>query len=152
MKSKYIQWLVIGSSAAMLGLIAIQVYWISNVFTLREQEFSEHVNEALMSISVELENEEAQANSDAGSMSLRAPTRESLVINRGDGEISVVTQPTFGDDSVSVDPLAAAGVNTKSIETRGSTYKGRVEKGSGDNHKIVGLETKITNSRPHGAN
>ena len=115
MKSKYIQWLVIGSSAAMLGLIAIQVYWISNVFTLREQEFSEHVNEALMSISVELENEEAQANSDAGSMSLRAPTRESLVINRGDGEISVVTQPTFGDDSVSVDPLAAAGVKDARI-------------------------------------
>ena len=115
MKSKYIQWLVIGSSAAMLGLIAIQVYWISNVFTLREQEFSEHVNEALKIVSRELENQEAQTSVGASSMSLRAPSKESLVIDRGNGGISVVTQPAFGGDSVSIDPLAAAGVKDASI-------------------------------------
>jgi two-component system phosphate regulon sensor histidine kinase PhoR len=115
MNSKYIQWLVVGSSVAMIGLIAIQVYWISNVFTLREQEFSEHVNLALKTISSELENREAQDNSSASSMSLKAPTRESLVINHGDGDVSIVTQPAFGDDSVSVDPLAEAGVKDARI-------------------------------------
>jgi len=115
MNSKYIQWLVVGSSVAMIGLIAIQVYWISNVFTLREQEFSEHVNLALKTVSSELENREAEDNSSSSSMSLKAPSRESLVINHGDGDVSIVTQPAFGDDSVSVDPLAEAGVKDARI-------------------------------------
>jgi len=115
MNTKYIQWLVLASTIAVVGLIAIQVYWISNVFTLREQEFSEHVNSALKSICAELENMESNVDPTASSISLSAPTRESLVINYGGGDVSVVPQSTFGGDSVSIDPLSAAGVKDAKI-------------------------------------
>ncbi len=115
MNTKYIQWLVVGSTIAVIGLIAIQVYWISNVFTLREQEFSEHVNMALKNISAELERKEVSSESKSSSLSLSSPNKESLVIDYGTGDVNVVPQSTFGGDSVSVDPLAAAGVKDASI-------------------------------------
>jgi two-component system phosphate regulon sensor histidine kinase PhoR len=115
MNTKYIQWLVVGSTIAVIGLIAIQVYWISNVFTLREQEFSEHVNMALKDISAELERKEVSSDSQSASLSLSAPNKESLVIDYGGGDVNVVPQSTFGGDSVSIDPLAAAGVKDASI-------------------------------------
>jgi two-component system phosphate regulon sensor histidine kinase PhoR len=115
MNTKYIQWLVVGSTIAVIGLIAIQVYWISNVFTLREQEFSEHVNKALKDISSELEKKEVISDPKSSSLSLSSPNKESLVINYGGGDVNVVPQYTFGGDSVSVDPLAAAGVKDARI-------------------------------------
>ena len=115
MNTKYIRLLVVGSTIAVLGLIAIQVYWISNVFTLREQEFSEHVNIALKDISNELENREFTQGQTSSSLSLSAPNKENLLINYGGGDVSVVPQSTFGTDSVSVDPLAAAGVKDAPI-------------------------------------
>ena len=116
MINKYIRLLVIGSTLAVAGLIAIQVYWISNVFTLREQEFSENVNQALKNTGSELEKREsAKDSTNSSSVSLSAPNGENLVINYGGGDISVVPQSTFGNDSVSVDPLAAAGVKDAKI-------------------------------------
>jgi two-component system phosphate regulon sensor histidine kinase PhoR len=115
MNTKYIQWLVVGSSIAVIGLIAIQVYWISNVFTLREQEFSEHVNTALKEISAELEEKELTSQSAPSSVSIRSQNNENLVINHGGGEVNVVPQSTFGGDSVSVDPLTAAGIKDAKI-------------------------------------
>ncbi len=115
MNTKYIQWLVVGSTIAVIGLIAIQVYWISNVFTLREQEFSEHVNLALKDISSELERNEGSSDSKSASISLSSPNKESLVIDYGGGDVNVVPQSTFGGDSVSVDPLSAAGVKDAGI-------------------------------------
>jgi len=102
----------VGSTLAVAGLVAIQVYWISNVFTLREQEFSEHVNAALADVSAHLENTEKMGSS---SVSLSAPDKDNLVINYGDGDVDVVPQSTFGNDSVSVDPLLAAGVKDAGI-------------------------------------
>jgi two-component system phosphate regulon sensor histidine kinase PhoR len=115
MNSKYIRLLVVGSTLAVVGLIAIQVYWISNVFTLREQEFSEHVNAALLSVSSHLENNESKQGANPSSVSLSAKDKDNLVINYGDGDVDVVPQSTFGNDSVSVDPLAAKGVKDASI-------------------------------------
>jgi two-component system phosphate regulon sensor histidine kinase PhoR len=115
MNTKYIQWLVVGSTIAVVGLIAIQVYWISNVFTLREQEFSDHVNSALKSISTELEKRESTQSTGNASVSLSAPSKESLVIDYGDGDVSVLPQSTFGNDSVSIDPLSRAGVKDAKI-------------------------------------
>jgi two-component system phosphate regulon sensor histidine kinase PhoR len=115
MNTKYIQWLVLASSIAVVGLIAIQVYWISNVFTLREQEFSEHVNLALKDVTSELERKEVDSESKSSSLSLSSPNKESLVISYGAGDVSIVPQSTFGNDSISVDPLSAAGVKDAGI-------------------------------------
>jgi len=117
MNTKYIRLLVAGSALAVAGLIAIQVYWISNVFTLREQEFSEHVNQALRTTGSELEKREISGDSaeTTSSYSLSAPNKQNLVINYGGGSISVVPQSTLEGDSVSVDPLSAAGVKDATI-------------------------------------
>ena len=118
MNTKYIQWFGVLSAIAVSGLIAIQVYWITNVFTLREQEFSDHVNSALKKICSDLEVRETAlmvAGSSPASMSLSAPNRENLVINYGDGDVNVLPQSSFGTDSVSVDPLVAVGVKDARI-------------------------------------
>jgi hypothetical protein len=50
MNEKYIRLLIAISSIAVLGLIAIQVYWVRNSFTLKEQQFSINVNKALLDV------------------------------------------------------------------------------------------------------
>jgi hypothetical protein len=120
MKNKYIKWLVVSSAIAVVGLIAIQVYWISNAFTLREQEFSDHVHAALLSISQTLEQREGSAKDHgaaSSSVSISAPDKENLVIDYGDGDVSVLQSNELGlsGDSVSVDPLAKAGVKDAGI-------------------------------------
>jgi hypothetical protein len=43
MKERYIQLLIAVSTVAVIGLIAIQVYWVNNTFTLKEQDFASAV-------------------------------------------------------------------------------------------------------------
>jgi hypothetical protein len=47
MKERYIQLLIAVSTVAIIGLIAIQVYWVNNTFTLREQDFASAVSKAM---------------------------------------------------------------------------------------------------------
>ncbi len=120
MKNKYIKWLIVSSAFAVVGLIAIQVYWISNAFTLREQEFSDDVHAALQRVTQELEQREGIGKDNGtalSSLSISAPDKENLVIDYGDGEVSVVQPMELGNlnDSVSVDPLAQAGVKDAGI-------------------------------------
>jgi two-component system phosphate regulon sensor histidine kinase PhoR len=118
MKNRYIKWLVVSSAIALVGLIAIQVYWISNAFTLREQEFSDHVNAALAQVTRELAQRESDVSgSGSSSLSISAPDKQRLVIDYGDGEVSVLPSSEFAttSDSVSVDPLARAGVKDAGI-------------------------------------
>ena len=44
---------------AMIGLIAVQLYWIHNAITLKEQQFDMAVNDALGNVVVDLEKQEA---------------------------------------------------------------------------------------------
>ena len=55
MKERYIQLLIAVSTLAVIGLIAIQVYWVNNTFTLREQDFESNVSKALAEVSAMLE-------------------------------------------------------------------------------------------------
>lgn len=45
------------ASIALLGLIAIQVYWINNAITLAEQRFDQNVNEALNKVVFKVEKQ-----------------------------------------------------------------------------------------------
>lgn len=64
MKGRYLQILIAFSSVALIGLIAIQVYWVNNSFILREQEFSNNVSRALQSAALLLEEREMKARTD----------------------------------------------------------------------------------------
>ncbi|MBL4656983.1 MAG: HAMP domain-containing histidine kinase [Flavobacteriales bacterium] len=46
-------------SIAMVGLIAVQLYWIHNAITLKEQSFDRAVSDALQDVVVDLEKQEA---------------------------------------------------------------------------------------------
>ena len=50
MNKKNIQLITILVSLALIGLILIQLYWIKNAYSLKEQHFEQNVNEALNSI------------------------------------------------------------------------------------------------------
>ncbi len=59
MKKKFIYLLIAVITAALLGLVAIQLYWIENAVTLKEEEFSRDVKSALYSVSNKLEKIES---------------------------------------------------------------------------------------------
>lgn len=59
MKRQYIYILIGIISLALIGLIAVQVYWVDNAVTLKEEEFKRDVNVALFSVVNKLEKIEA---------------------------------------------------------------------------------------------
>ncbi|MCB9336190.1 MAG: HAMP domain-containing histidine kinase [Flavobacteriales bacterium] len=59
MKKKFIYLLIAVITSALLGLVAIQLYWIENAVTLKEEEFSRDVKSALYSVSNKLEKIES---------------------------------------------------------------------------------------------
>lgn len=64
MKEKYIRWLMAVGAVAIVGLIALQSYWVSNTYTLREQDFSDAVSKALIDVSNWLEENEIKQRHD----------------------------------------------------------------------------------------
>jgi two-component system phosphate regulon sensor histidine kinase PhoR len=59
MKKQYIYILIGVITSALIGLVAIQIYWIDNAVTLKEEEFKRDVRSALFSVSGKLERIEA---------------------------------------------------------------------------------------------
>lgn len=64
MKEKYIRLLMFVGIVAIIGLIALQSYWVSNTYTLREQDFADDVNQALAEVSILLEEHEIRQRHD----------------------------------------------------------------------------------------
>lgn len=50
MKRKYIYTLIGLITFALVGLVAIQIYWINNAITLREEGFRNDVTNALITV------------------------------------------------------------------------------------------------------
>lgn len=48
MNKRVIIGIIVLMSVALFGLIALQIYWINNILELKEQEFSQHVHEAML--------------------------------------------------------------------------------------------------------
>ncbi len=61
MNKSNVKIIVIIASIALLGLIAIQMYWIDNAITLAEQRFEQNVNEALNKVVFKLEKQKTAA-------------------------------------------------------------------------------------------
>ncbi len=64
MKEKYTRWLMIVGIIAIVGLVALQSYWVSNTYLLREQDFGDHVERALREVSIQLEEDEIRQRHD----------------------------------------------------------------------------------------
>lgn len=61
MKRFNVKLIVILAGLAMLGLIAIQIYWIRNAIALNEERFEQNVNEALKSVVYKMEKQNTAA-------------------------------------------------------------------------------------------
>ncbi|HIA07171.1 MAG TPA: HAMP domain-containing histidine kinase [Flavobacteriales bacterium] len=59
MKKAKLTSVIVLVTLAMVGLIAVQLYWIHNAITLKEQQFDMAVNDALGNVVVDLEKQEA---------------------------------------------------------------------------------------------
>ena len=62
MKKKYIYILIGIITSALVGLVVIQLYWIDNAVTLKEEDFKRSVRSALFSVTGKLEKMEAIEN------------------------------------------------------------------------------------------
>jgi two-component system, OmpR family, phosphate regulon sensor histidine kinase PhoR len=93
MNEKYIRLLIAISSAAVLGLIAIQVYWVRNSFTLKEQQFSINVNKALDEVVRLIEEKEMMDINlnkiEHPGMAISSENDHTIVIDHGDGGVSI---------------------------------------------------------------
>ncbi|PCJ85568.1 MAG: hypothetical protein COA57_07430 [Flavobacteriales bacterium] len=58
MHQKFIRILIISITVALIGLVGVQLYWINNAVSLKEEEFLRNVNEALLTVVDKLEKKE----------------------------------------------------------------------------------------------
>lgn len=94
MKERYIQLLIAVSTVAVIGLIAIQVYWVNNTFTLREQDFASAVSKALNAVSIKLEKMELQRLAmnevSVPSVTISAQRDSTIILDYGKRGVDVV--------------------------------------------------------------
>ena len=61
MRTDYLKLIILVITTALVGIVAIQVYWIKNAVYLKEQEFQQLVNRVLVDVSYQVEKDEAIA-------------------------------------------------------------------------------------------
>ncbi len=102
---------------AIIGLIAIQVYWVNNTFTLREQDFASAVSKALSTVAGKLESEELEAlareQTTAASVNISSDNDRSVILNYGMAGVDVVPA---ADSVVSVDSLVSSELSTRGLD------------------------------------
>ncbi|MCX6292232.1 MAG: HAMP domain-containing sensor histidine kinase [Bacteroidetes bacterium] len=59
MNRKQIRWIIALMSMALIGIISLQVYWISHDIAIKEQQFDQAVNQAMNAIVDKIETREA---------------------------------------------------------------------------------------------
>src|SRR6185436_13390588 len=59
MNKRQIRWIIVLMSVALIGIISLQVYWISHDIRLKEQQFDQTVNQAMNAIVDKIETREA---------------------------------------------------------------------------------------------
>ena len=62
MKKSNVRVITVLASVALIGLIAIQSYWVSNAITISKERFDENVSSALNNVVVRLEKKLTAAN------------------------------------------------------------------------------------------
>lgn len=60
MKEKKLKIIIVSMAIALMGLIAFQIFWISNTYKLEKERFSRNVKEALSEVASGLEEEETK--------------------------------------------------------------------------------------------
>ncbi|MDZ4824550.1 MAG: HAMP domain-containing sensor histidine kinase [Flavobacteriales bacterium] len=121
MNERYLRVLIIVSTVAVLGLIAIQVYWVNNSFELRQQEFSNSVQKAMNITAIELEEFEMMARmerqSGSPSISISSVQDSSVVISSHDDQLDTLKSGNIqmGKDSIFFQQWGESGLQQSEI-------------------------------------
>src|SRR5438105_4732749 len=59
MKKRHFSWIIALMSIALIGIISLQVYWITHDIRLKEQQFDQTVNQTMNAIVDKIETREA---------------------------------------------------------------------------------------------
>ena len=142
MTSKFISVLIVFSTVAIIGLIAIQLYWVKNSFELREQEFGSNVAKAMNEVSREMEHQEMMymLSSQSGSptISISSNRDSSLVFSYSGSHLDTLRQLNVSTekDSILYDQWGESGLE-----------QGRILEQSGILEDIMGGTVLLEMSR-----
>ncbi len=120
MKERYIQLLIAVSTIAVIGLIAIQVYWVNNTFTLREQDFTSTVTRALTAVVNTLEKDEMTqmaASSGSTSFSISSNGDSTVFFDKGNKGYKILSGVSLEEsrDSTFYNRLSSEGFDQSQI-------------------------------------
>lgn len=121
MKSVYLQILIAFSTFAVAGLIALQVYWMNNTFTLREQDFASNVSKALHIVAERLEQFEQKklqtGASTQPSVRVSGTPGKNIILKSGKKEFKYVPNAKLDEsrDSAFYSKLGSEGIEQSQI-------------------------------------
>ncbi len=121
MKLLKLQILIALSTFAVVGLIALQLYWVNNTFQLREQNFATNVSKALHRVADIIELEEAKKIADgaANPASVRVSGRgkKNIIIKSRDKASNYVANAKLDEsrDSAFYSKLGDGGIDQSTI-------------------------------------
>jgi two-component system, OmpR family, phosphate regulon sensor histidine kinase PhoR len=128
MKKYNVRLISILAGLAMLGLIVIQLYWVSNAITLKEQRFEQSVNEALSSVVYKMEKQHTAARIKR-KFNFRKQGMRWLVEHDSLQQGAVLVQDSFADNH--------------SFRVRGNRFKVKVlEEMVSDSNGVITKETR----------
>ncbi|MFM7104631.1 MAG: hypothetical protein ACKOW8_03850, partial [Flavobacteriales bacterium] len=111
-KLKYLVW---AGAMALVSLVFLQVYWVSDIFQLRRQDFESTVHIALSDIALKLENQ-SDAELGATSVRLKGIDEGSMLVSDNTGGMNLLplSQDSLINNNVD-DRLQNSGVSNPEI-------------------------------------
>lgn len=100
MKKHYIYILIGIISAALIGLVAIQLYWIDNAVTLKEEEFKRDVNSAIYTVAAKIEKIETLNRVRANQKGQELYKTKMQQINNEFSDLNYDTSAVFEENGV----------------------------------------------------
>lgn len=140
MKKQYIYILIGIITTALIGLVVIQLYWIDNAVTLKEEQFKRDVRAALFSVTNKLEKIEALDR-------IKAHKEGQELFNQRMNQFKKDNQETGNFDSTAI--INKDGVTYKVTEKKsedGSTYQKSVQSVSENGQ--FGFEVSVQSGQP----
>lgn len=105
MKKSFITALIVLICVALIGLIAIQIYWIQNSIALRDAQFRYNVKIAITEFNHVLEREEAKERIRIYEMNRKAALDlDSIIKSRPKASVYVTNEDIGGDTAVYISP------------------------------------------------
>ena len=146
MKKKFIYFLIVIITTALLGLVAIQIYWIESAVTLKEEEFSRDVKSALFSVTNKLEKIEALSRVKFHQQSQQLFNQKAKLLYSMQ-QSSYDTTAVYEENGVTY-KVSEQKQNTQNGEVYQKTVSSVADDGSGSFQLSIGVQNGTINTPP----